>query len=143
MSFKPILNKIYTLDELLSTDSDYSKMLKEKIRFHTEIKSKKRHPVITEFKDFEEREKAFLLELKEVVFENNFIYVFGSRIDGKYLTDKEYEEYVKIYPNIKKSDWDIRSEFKLSKTGIAKLKDFEKKYNTKIEISFGNNGIKI
>ena len=125
---------IYTLDDLLSRGDEYSKKLEERIRFSTEVKSKVRHKVVTNFDDFSDKDKAFLLRLKEQVFDGHDIYVFGSRINGTYLSDEEYEMYKDKYQDVKKSDWDIRSNFK------AKAKEFE---GFKIDYNPGTYGIKV
>ncbi len=125
---------IYTLDDLLSRGDEYSKKLEERIRFSTEVKSKVRHKVVTNFDDFSDKDKAFLLRLKEQLFDGNDIYVFGSRINGTYLSDEEYEMYKDKYHGVKKSDWDIRSPFK------AKAREFE---GFKIDYNPGTNGIKV
>jgi len=84
---------IYTLEELLSRGDEYSKKLEEKIRFSKEVKSKVRHKVVANYDDFCDKDKAFLQRLKEQIFDGNDIYVFGSRINGTYLSDEEYEMY--------------------------------------------------
>lgn len=125
---------IYTLEDLLSRGDEYSKKLEEKIRFSKEVKSKVRHKVVANFDDFSDKDKAFLLRLKEQVFDGHDIYVFGSRINGTYLSDEEYEMYKDKYQDVKKSDWDIRSNFK------AKAKEFE---GFKIDYNPGTYGIKV
>jgi len=126
--------KIYTLDELLSRGDDYAKMIKERIAFQLEVKSKVRHKIVTCFDDFDSSSKKFLLRLKKEVFNDNTIYVIGSRVNGTYLTDEEYEKYSKEYQNVKKSDWDIRSKFDVL------VKEFE---GYKIDFQIGTKGVKV
>lgn len=113
---------------------------KKRFEFNLQIKSKIRHELINNFEDFDKSSKKLLLALKKEVFNNNEIYVSGSRILGTYLTDVEYEKYSKIYPNVKKSDWDIKS---LYKPDREKLKLFETENNVKIDFQLGNSIIKI
>jgi hypothetical protein len=113
---------------------------KKRFEFNLQIKSKIRHELINNFEDFDKSSKKLLLALKKEVFNNNEIYVSGSRILGTYLTDVEYEKYSKIYPNVKKSDWDIKS---LYKPDREKLKLFETEYNVKIDFQLGNSTIKV
>ena len=84
--------------------------------------------------DFEEKDKEYLLDLKKEVFKGNDFYVFGSRVNGTYLSDAEYEMYKDKYTNVKKSDWDIRSNFKVT------IKEFK---GYKIDFQIGNKGIKV
>jgi hypothetical protein len=107
---------------------------KKRFEFNIEIKSKVRHKIINIFDDFSDKDKEYLIELKQEVFKGNDIYIFGSRINGTYLTDDEYKKYSKIYNNVKKSDWDIRSNFRIN---IREFKGY------KIDSQIGNKGIKV
>lgn len=112
----------------------------KRFEYNLNIKSKVRHKVIESFEDFDDKSKEYLLSLKNEVFEGNNIYVFGSRVNGTYLSDDEYEKYSKEYTNVKKSDWDIKS---LYKPDREKLKLFETENNVKIDFQLGNSIIKI
>lgn len=125
---------IYTLEDLLSKGDDYAKRLEDKLKFNKEVKSKIRHKIINSFEDFTTEDQLFLIKLKEKVFNNNDIYVFGSRINGTYLSNEEYLYYKDKYSNVKESDWDIRSFFKPT------IQIFE---NYKIDYSPGSHGIKV
>jgi hypothetical protein len=112
---------------------------KLRFEYNINIKSKVRHKIINDKRDFDVATKKILSALKKEVFENNDIFVFGSRINGTYITDKEYIKYSKIYQNVKKSDWDIQSIFK---PDADKLKAFQDKYNIKIDFQIGTKKIK-
>lgn len=109
----------------------------EKIAF-SPIKNSIRHKVIESFEDFDDKSKDFLLRLKSEVFENNDIYVHGSRIQGRYLTDEEYDKYSKEYKFVKRSDWDIQSLVK-----PKNLKEFELNNSVKIDFQLGTFKIKV
>ena len=113
---------------------------KKRFEFNLQIKSKIRHELINNFEDFDKSSKKLLLALKKEVFNNNEIYVSGSRIKGTYLTEEEFLKYSKIYTNVKSSDWDIQSLFIPDK---QKLNNFQEKYNIKIDFQLGNRTIKI
>ena len=119
----------YTLEEYIKDP-----IVAKRFEYNTNIKSKVRHKIVGSFKDFDNESKEYLLSLKNEVFKGSDIYVFGSRVNGTYLSDNEYEKYSKEYSNVKKSDWDIRSEFK---TDIKEFKGY------KIDFQIGNKGIKI
>lgn len=104
-----VKDRQYTLAELKAMDDPQAIAIISAMKFG-KIKSRKRHREVKVFSDFTKSAKEFLLALKQEVFNNATIYVRGSRIQGTYLTDKEYETYSKQYPGIKKSDWDISSE---------------------------------
>lgn len=125
---------IYTLNDLLSIGGEYSERIKDRVTFQSEVKSKVRHKIINTFEDFDEKDKTYLLDLKNEIFKGNNIYVFGSRVNGTYLSDDEYEMYKDKYTNVKKSDWDIRSNFKVT------IKEFK---GYKIDFQIGNKGIKV
>ena len=81
------------------------------------------------------------MRLKEDVFEGNTIYVFGSRINGRYITKEEVATYSSLYPNIKESDWDIQSLFFADK---YKLDLFAKENGVvKIELNIGKHKIEV
>lgn len=134
------LFKIYTLEDIFNWNNEYSKYIQEKLLLNSEFKSKTRHKIITTYEDLEEEDKLLLITLKQEVFENNLIYLFGSRINGKYITKKEYIEYKEKYPHIKVSDYDIKSQYK---PDVTKLKEFEKKYDVKIDYFYGTAKIVI
>lgn len=113
---------------------------KKRFEFNIEVKSKVRHKIIEKFEDFSIDDQMFLERLKSEVFNNQSIYVLGSRIKGTYLTEEEFLKYSKIYTNVKRSDWDIQSLFIPDK---QKLNNFQEKYNIKIDFQLGNRTIKI
>lgn len=55
-------------------------------------------------------------------------------MEGTYLSNEEYYKYSQIYPNIKKSDWDIRTQFKTN------VKEYG---GHKLDIQFGEKGVKV
>ena len=112
----------------------------KRFEFNLQIKSKIRHTIINKFEDFDLDSKKLLLSLKKDIFDNNDIYVFGSRIQGTYLTDEEFEKYNKLYSNVKKSDWDIQSLYIPDK---EKLKRFQENNNIKIDFQIGSQKIKV
>lgn len=118
------------------TLEEYKKdpIVAKRFEYNTDIKSKIRHKIVNSFEDFDDDSKEYLLSLKNEVFEGNDIYVNGSRIKGTYLTEEEYEKYSKEYTNVKKSDWDIQSEFKTT------IKEYK---GCKIDFQFGKRGIKV
>ena len=134
------LYKIYTLEEMIAWNNDYSKMLIKKMKLDKDIKSKIRHKVINYKEDLDTDTLALLLLIKEKLFNNNPIYLAGSRINGKYITEEEYNLYIQDYPDIKVSDYDIKS---IYKPNITKVKEFEKEYHVKIDYSYGTYKIEI
>ena len=134
------LYKIYTLEEMLAWNNDYSEMLNRKIKLYKDIKSKIRHKIITCKEDLDNDTLSLLLLIKVQLFDNNPIYLSGSRINGKYITKEEYELYKQEYSDIKVSDYDIKS---IYKPDITKIKEFEKEYNIKIDYSYGTYKIEI
>lgn len=109
-------------------------LVAKRFEYILNIKSKVRHKVVTCFDDFDDDSKEFLLRLKKEVFSDNDIYVYGSRVNGTYLSDEEFNRYSSEYPNVKKSDWDIRSLYKPKQTEFL---------GYKIDFNFGTNGIKV
>ncbi len=109
-------------------------LVAKRFEYSLNIKSKVRHKVVTSFEDFDDDSKEFLLSLKKEVFNDNTIYVIGSRVKGTYLTDEEFEEYSKEYPNVKKSDWDILCCYKPNATEFR---------GYKIDFNFGTKGVKV
>ena len=134
------LFKIYTLEDIFDWNNDYSKQLQEKLLLNLEFKFKIRHKIITTYNDLEEEDKLLLTTLKKEVFANNLIYLFGSRTNGKYIDKKEYIDNKDKYPHIKVSDYDIKSQYK---PDVTKLKEFEKKYDVKIDYFYGTAKIVI
>ena len=118
-----------TLEEYLKDP-----IIAKRFEYYTNIKTKIRHKIINSFEDLDDKSKEYLFSLKNEVFKGNNIYVFGSRVNGTYLSDDEYEKYSKEYSNVKKSDWDIQSEFKVN---VREFKGY------KIDYQFGTKGIKI
>ena len=112
----------------------------KRFEFNLKIKSKVRHKIIKNFNDFDPDSKKLLLKLKKEVFNNSDIYVQGSRVNGTYLTSVEFEEYRKLYPNVKESDWDIQSLYIPDK---EKLKRFQENNNIKIDFQIGSQKIKV
>jgi predicted metal-binding protein len=134
------IGKVYTLDELKNIDISYYNIITEKQKFNIEIKNTVRHKIIESFTDFSKKDKDFLLKLKNEIFNNNDIYVFGSRVNGKYITNVEVKKYIKKYPDIKESDWDIQSLFKPDDELLLK---FQIENNIKIDFNMGTQKIKI
>ncbi len=136
-----IINKVYTLDDLKSINIELYNSILDKHKLYYEFKNVIRHKVINNFDDFSDEDKSFLLRLKEDVFEGNTIYVFGSRINGRYITKEEVATYSSLYPNIKESDWDIQSLFFADK---YKLDLFAKENGVvKIELNIGKHKIEV
>ena len=134
------LFKIYTLEDILAWNNDYSRYIEKKLLLDSDFKSKIRHKIITTYEDLEEDDKLLLTTLKQEVFDNNLIYLFGSRISGLYINKKEYIDNKEKYPHIKVSDYDIKSQYR---PDVTKLKEFEKKYDVKIDYFYGTAKIVI
>ena len=128
-----VKGKVYTLEELLILDKGLEKRIE-----YNKIKSKVRHEKVSEFNDLDKDSKKLLLRLKKEVFNGEAIYLSGSRIKGTYLTEKEFQDNKLKYPNVKRSDWDIFSEYNPDKN---KLKEFEEKENIKIDFQIGKIGV--
>jgi hypothetical protein len=135
-----IKGKEYTLEELKEVDIDYYNKIIEKQRFSIEVKNLVRYKVINEFKDFSKTDQKMLLKLKKEVFANNEIFIFGSRVNGKYITKKDVTKYKDKYPEIVESDWDVKSLFK---PNTEALKKFQETNKVKIDFQIGNNKIKV
>jgi hypothetical protein len=135
-----IKNKIYNLEELKLIYPDYYNRIMLNNKFSIEVKDIIRHNIISSFEDFSDNDKQMLLLLKESVFNNQDIYIFGSRISGKYIDTDEYNKYKELYSSIKESDWDIQSLYIPDKDS---LKKFEKDFNIRIDFHKGTHKIKI
>ena len=135
-----IKNKIYNLEELKLIYPDYYNRIMLNNKFSIEVKDIIRHNIISSFEDFSDNDKQMLLLLKESVFNNQDIYIFGSRISGKYIDTDEYNKYKELYSSIKESDWDIQS---LHIPDKDSLKKFERDFNIRIDFHKGTHKIKI
>ena len=135
-----IKNKIYNLEDLKLIYPDYYNKIMLNNKFNIEVKDIIRHNIINNFEDFSDSDKQMLLLLKMNIFNNQDIYIFGSRISGKYIDTDEYNKYKDLYNGIKESDWDIQSLYIPDKDS---LKKFEKDFNIRIDFHKGTHKIKI
>ena len=135
-----IKNKIYNLEDLKLIYPDYYNKIMLNNKFNIEVKDIIRHNIINNFEDFSDSDKQMLLLLKKNIFNNQDIYIFGSRISGKYIDTDEYNKYKDLYNGIKESDWDIQSLYIPDKDS---LKKFEKDFNIRIDFHKGTHKIKI
>ena len=132
-------NIVYSLDHLLKLEDETGDKFRS-LKKLGDLKRSIRHTVINTFDDFCDKDKSFLLALKNEIFDGNNIYVSGSRITGKYITKKEYLKYKDEYIGLKPSDWDIQSMFV---PNMDKLKQFAIEHDVKIDFSKGINKVKI
>lgn len=135
-----IKNKVYNLEDLKLIYPDYYNRIMLNNKFNIEVKDIIRHNIINNFEDFSDNDKQMLLLLKKNIFNNQDIYIFGSRISGKYIDTDEYNKYKDLYNGIKESDWDIQSLYIPDKDS---LKKFEKDFNIRIDFHKGTHKIKI
>ncbi len=135
-----ILNKIYNLEEIKEILPDYYNMIMSNNKFNLEVKNIVRHKIINNIDDLTSEDKKMLLLLKESVFNNENIYISGSRINGTYINNEEYNSYKDLYKYVKESDWDIQS---LYIPEQSLLKKFEKDFNIRIDFHKGTHKIKI
>lgn len=135
-----IKNKVYNLEDLKLIYPDYYNRIMLNNKFNIEVKDIIRHNIINNFEDFSDSDKQMLLLLKKNIFNNQDIYIFGSRISGKYIDTDEYNKYKNLYNGIKESDWDIQSLYIPDKDS---LKKFEKDFNIRIDFHKGTHKIKI
>lgn len=135
-----IKNKVYNLEDLKLIYPDYYNRIMLNNKFNIEVKDIIRHNIINNFEDFSDSDKQMLLLLKKNIFNNQDIYIFGSRISGKYIDTDEYNKYKDLYNGIKESDWDIQSLYIPDKDS---LKKFEKDFNIRIDFHKGTHKIKI
>lgn len=135
-----IKNKVYNLEDLKLIYPDYYNRIMLNNKFNIEVKDIIRHNIINNFEDFSDNDKQMLLLLKKNIFNNQDIYIFGSRISGKYIDTDEYNKYKNLYNGIKESDWDIQSLYIPDKDS---LKKFEKDFNIRIDFHKGTHKIKI
>jgi hypothetical protein len=127
------LHTIYTANEVVAMYGNNTSRRHEFIKY----KASQRHKVINCYNDFDNEIKELLQKIKHELLQGNEFILSGSRVNGTYLTDIEFELFKDV--NQKRSDYDIWSKYKPSKENII---EFGNKYNIKIDF-IKNKGITI